>query len=388
MGHDQSLIAELEEAIQSGSKDKRVETLRRITDLFVNDADRFNDQQIDVFDDVLGHLIKRMERKALAELSQRLAPVSNAPVEVIRRLAHDEDVAVAAPILRQSSRLTDDDLIDVANTKKQGHLLAIASRSTVGSHVTDALLRRGDTDVFHKLAENTGAKFSEGGFATLVKRAERDEHLAERVGLRLDVPLALFRELLLRATEAVRERLLWLAGPENREKIQHVLSAISEDTQHEAGLQTERDYTAAHARAAELKAKGELTEAAVLEFAKADCHADLLAALSVMCAAPMALMDALLRSDHREGWLVPCKVAGLDWSTVRAILASRYIARPLADQTIDAARSDYAKLTQAGAGRILRFWQVRQTASKEELPSQVKPLHARARLPLRPALKT
>ncbi len=40
----QSLIAELESAIQSGSNDKRVDTLRRITDLFVADADRFNDQ--------------------------------------------------------------------------------------------------------------------------------------------------------------------------------------------------------------------------------------------------------------------------------------------------------------------------------------------------------
>ena len=372
MDHEQSLIAELEGAIQSGLKDKRVEALRRITDLFVNDADRFNDQQIEVFDDVLGHLIKHVERKALVELSQRLAPVNNAPIEVVKRLARDEDVTIAAPILRQSSRLTDDDLIDVANTKNQGHLLAIASRATVGSHVTDALLRRGDRNVFHKLAENTGAKFSEGGFATLVKRAEMDEHLAEWVGLRLDVPLALFRELLLRATEAVRSRLLSLAGPENRNKIQHVLTVISEDTQHEAGFQTERDYTAAHGRATELKAKGELTDATVLEFAKADRYADLLAALSVMCAAPMGLMEALLRSDHREGWLVPCKVAGLDWSTVRAILGSRYIARPLADQTLDAARNDYSKLSQAGAGRILRFWQVRQTASKQEPPSQLK----------------
>ena len=50
-GH--SLISELEDAIQSGSKDKRVDSLRRITDLFVADANRLNDQQIDVFDDVL-----------------------------------------------------------------------------------------------------------------------------------------------------------------------------------------------------------------------------------------------------------------------------------------------------------------------------------------------
>jgi uncharacterized protein (DUF2336 family) len=208
MSPDNSLIAELEEAIQSGSKDRRVDTLRRITDLFVIDADRFNDLQIAIFDDVLSHLIKRIEGKALAELSHRLAPIDNAPAEAIRLLAHDDEIAVAAPVLTQSHRLTDDDLIDVAAKKTQEHLLAIAARRSVGANVTDALLQRGNRQLFHKLAENAGARFSEKGFATLVKHSEGDEHLAEKVGWRLDLPLALFRELLLRATDAVRSRLL------------------------------------------------------------------------------------------------------------------------------------------------------------------------------------
>ena len=79
MDISQSLIAELEDSIRSGSKDKRIDSLRRITDLFVADADRLNDQQIGVFDDVLGHLIKRIEGKALSELSRRLGPINNAP---------------------------------------------------------------------------------------------------------------------------------------------------------------------------------------------------------------------------------------------------------------------------------------------------------------------
>ncbi len=378
MGQTPSLIAELEVAIQSGSKDKRVETLRRITDLFVADADRFNDQQIEVFDDVLGHLIRRIQGKALAELSQRLAPVNNAPVEVIRRLARDDDVAIAAPVLRQSSRLTDDDLIDIANTKNQGHLVAIAARSAVGPQVTDVLLRRGDRDVFHTLAENAGANFSENGFVTLARHAERDERLAESVGLRLDLPLAIFRQLLLRATEVVRSRLQALADPESRDRIQHVLTDICEDTQHEAGLRKQRDYAVAHARATALKSTGKLNEAAILELARTDHYADLLAALSLMCGAPMTLVEVLLQSDRREGWLIPCKVAGLEWSTVRAILSNRFIARPLSDQALDAARADYFSLSQAGAGRVLRFWQVRRSASQDAVPNGLKPLAAPA----------
>lgn len=56
-----SLIAELEIAIQTGSKSERIDTLRRITDLFLSTQDRLNADQIDVFDNVIGHLVKHME---------------------------------------------------------------------------------------------------------------------------------------------------------------------------------------------------------------------------------------------------------------------------------------------------------------------------------------
>ena len=139
---------------------------------------------------------------ALAELSARLAPVDNAPIEVIRRLARDDEIIVAAPVLSQSARLTTHDLVDIAQTKSQAHLLAISGRAPSWSRsVTDQLLSRGDREVKHKLAKNAGARFSETGFTTLVKSAETDESLAKKVGLRLDLPLRLLRELLLRTAK-------------------------------------------------------------------------------------------------------------------------------------------------------------------------------------------
>jgi uncharacterized protein (DUF2336 family) len=359
----QSLISDLEDAIQSGSKDKRVDSLRRITDLFVADADRLNDQQIDVFDDVLCHLIKRIEGKALEELSRRLAPINQAPSDVVRQLARNDDIAVAAPILTQSTRLTDSDLIEIANTKPQAHLLAISGRSQIGATVTDVLLHRGDRDVFHKLAGNSGANFSENGFATLVKHSERDEQLAEKVGLRLDVPLRLFRELLLRATEAVRAHLMALAGPESREQIQRVLAAIAEDTEHEAGFQNQHDYAQAQAHALAMRAAGELNEAAIFEFAKTGHYADLIAALALICGSPLPLIESLLQNGSREAILVPCKAAGLQWPTVRMIMACRSVSGATSEHDLDAARTDYFKLSQTNAQRVLRFWQVRQTAA-------------------------
>jgi uncharacterized protein (DUF2336 family) len=359
----QSLISELEDAIQSGSKDKRVDSLRRITDLFVADANRLNDQQIEVFDDVLCHLIKRIEGKALEELSRRLAPINQAPSDVVRRLAGNDDIAVAAPILTQSTRLTDSDLIEIAKTKPQPHLLAISGRAKIGATVTDVLLDRGDRDVFHKLAGNSGASFSENGFATLVKQSERDEKLAEKVGLRLDVPLRLFRELLMRATEAVRSRLMALAGPESREQIQRVLAAIAEDAQHEAGFQNQHDYAEAQAHALAMQAAGELNEAAIFEFAKAGRYAEFVAALALLCGAPLPLVESLMQKESREAILVPCKAAGLQWPTVRMIMSCRSVGGAASEHDVESARTDYFKLSQTNAQRVLRFWQVRQTAA-------------------------
>ena len=109
-----SLIAELEDAIQRGSREKRAETLRRVTDLFLSDANRLNDQQIEVFDEVLGRLARNIEEKTLAELSRRLGPVNNAPIEVLRKLARDDSITVAEPVLTQSTRLSSNDLVEIA----------------------------------------------------------------------------------------------------------------------------------------------------------------------------------------------------------------------------------------------------------------------------------
>jgi uncharacterized protein (DUF2336 family) len=365
-----SLITELEDAIESGSKDKRLDSLRRITDLFVSSSDRFNDQQIEVFDDVLGQLIKRVEAKALAELSERLAPIGNAPIDVVRQLAQNDDIAVAEPILTKSTRLSDNDLIEIAKTKTQGHLLAISGRDNIGTSLTDVLLQRGDDQVFHKLAENRGAQFSDDGFLRLVKRSERSEQLAEKVGMRIDLPANLFSQLLARATEAVRTRLLALAGAENRDKIQLVLGAISAEGEREAVAIREQDLTRARERVAAMRDRGELKEAAFFEFARTGHYAEIVAALSVMSGAPVKLMEKLLQSDHFTALLIPCKASGLEWTTVRMLLTCRTVGRRTSAQDLDQASTDYFKLSTSSAQRVLRFWQVRQAASNGNAPGQ------------------
>jgi uncharacterized protein (DUF2336 family) len=357
-----TLLADLEGAINSGSNDRRVETLRRVTDLFLVDAERMSEAQIAVFDDVLCHLIKKIEIKAVAELSARLAPVDNAPIEAIRMLARDDEIAVAGPVLAQSVRLTTDDLIKIVKTKSQAHLLAISGREQVEEAVTDQLLTRGDTAVTHKLAENAGARFSESGFTTLAIRAETDEILTKSVGSRLDLPERVLQELLSKATESVRRWLLSNAPTEAKDEIQRVLAGISERVSREVAAP--RDFTSAHQLALSMQSRGALTEAAIMLFATTQRYEEMVAALSVSCGAPLQLIVALMKSPRSDGLLVPCKAAGFEWPTVTAILKNRIAHHMTSDEELARAKADYQLLSKTNAQRTLRFWQVRTVTAK------------------------
>jgi uncharacterized protein (DUF2336 family) len=112
-----SIIDELEEAVRNGSSAKRVETLRQVTDLFLHDADRLSEEQVRVFDDVLCHLVTRVESRVKAELGARLAPLERAPAAVVERLARDDQIAVAETVLASSTTLTTGTLVDIAKSK-------------------------------------------------------------------------------------------------------------------------------------------------------------------------------------------------------------------------------------------------------------------------------
>src|SRR5271163_2287388 len=200
------LIDELEAALGSGSIDRRIDMLTRVTDLFINGAERFSEDHVGVFDDVMARLVNTIEAKARAKLARRLAPISNAPRHVIHMLAFDDDIEVARSVLAQSERLDDNDLVSAA-IKSQQHLIAIAQRRSLSEAVTDVLVERGDRDVVHAVVKNGGARFSDKGFRVLVNRAAGDDDLTTILGMRGDIPRPHFLVLLEKASSVVRARL-------------------------------------------------------------------------------------------------------------------------------------------------------------------------------------
>ena len=182
-----SLMTELDTALSRASDSQQSSILRRVTDLFLGGAERFSGDHVAVFDDVIFRLIERTEHSALIELSTKLAPIDNAPVNVVIRLSHEDDIAISGPVLEKSDVLTEQTLAEIAKKKGQEHLAAIAGRRRIGETVTDILVDRGDTEVACKVTGNQGARFSEPGFVKLIKRAKNDKTLAAAVAI-VDVP--------------------------------------------------------------------------------------------------------------------------------------------------------------------------------------------------------
>jgi uncharacterized protein (DUF2336 family) len=358
-----SIIAELEDAVRDGTTAKRVQTLRRVTDLFLNDGDRLNDEQVQVFDDVLCLLIARVETRARAELSKRLAPLDYAPFEVIQYLAWDDDISVAGEVLTQSSRLSSEALLEIAGTKGQEHLFAISARDNLPETVTDVIITRGEDKVIRRLAKNATAQFSDDGYSRIVARAEGDDELVEILGLRLDLPAKLLRDLLRRAKDAVRARLLAIAPPAVRDEIRKVLNDIAQ----EGAAAPRRNYGVAEELVKLMKKLNELDDAAVYKFAESGKFDEVTVALAILNDMPIEMIERLMLGPRSDLILIPCRSARLNWPTVETILSKRPMTHAIDEVTLKIAERDYRRLSLETARRTVRFWQLHNRLEKQPM---------------------
>lgn len=361
-----SIIDEVESALRTGSAEKGLATARRVTDLFLSSAGSFDDEQIALFDDVLDRLIGTIELRAIAdmgarialtEISAQLAPIAQAPPSVIRRLANNDEIRIAGPVLQESARLDDGELVKIASSKGEPHLLAVAGRWWLKEIVTDALLARRYPSVSRRLAANPGARVSGHGFTVVVGQAESDPELAVSVGVRVDLPSELRRQLLRSATDAVRARLLSHAPPDLFEEIQSAIAAVTVGVERE--MSGVRDFDGAKRAIANLKATGQLSEATLLGFAIQRRYEETAAALAALSGSTVEVIRPLMQSLRDDGLLVPCKAAQLSWETTAAVLESRFATGAMKPADVAKAQGHFARMTAENARRTLRFWQVR-----------------------------
>jgi uncharacterized protein (DUF2336 family) len=351
------LLDELEAALTSGTNARRIEMLTRITDLFVGGATRYSEDQIGLFDDVMARLVHTIEAKARAKLSHRLAPVANAPVNVVTMLAFDDDIEVARPVLTQSERLDERALVANATSKSQQHLYAIAQRKSLSEAVTDVLVERGDRNVVHSVVKNTGARFSDAGFRVLVTRSAGDDDLAAEVGMRPDIPRQHFLVLLEKASSAVRGRLA-AENPQANTTIEGVVAEVVGGIRNEA-RNASRDFAAANEAVVRQNRIRRIGEAEIYQYARERKFEETAIALSLLCDTPIDVVERALLDPGAEIVLILAKVAGLSSTTTKAILLLRAADRGMSAKDLEQALSSFNRLQPDTARRVLGFFRTR-----------------------------
>jgi uncharacterized protein (DUF2336 family) len=355
-----SLIPGLDEIVRSDDPKRRTEAARQISELFLQGAAKFRPDHVDFFDGVLIDLVPHSELGLRAELAERFSQLANAPSGLVGRLAREDELSVAGPLLRRSPVIDEKLLIEIARLKGQGHLLAMAERSALSSDVTDVIVRRGDRDVVRRAAGNTGARFSQAGYSTLIKRAGQDGVLTLAVGQRADLSDRHLKDLLSGSIDVIRRRLFEVVKPERQDAIKLAMSEISGVPER---LVSRRDFAPAQRTILALHGAGQLNEAALLGFAKAHKYEESIAALSALSAVKLATLDRLISGDRHDPVLILGKVLGLEWATVRALVLLRMGANRVPSPTdIENTRMNFARLMPSSAERVVSFWKTRQSA--------------------------
>jgi uncharacterized protein (DUF2336 family) len=356
----ESLLDELQTTLAHGTVARRVETLRRVTDLFINGAVDYSDQQIGLFDDVFQCLMEHIETSAKALLANRLSTIDSAPPLTIRALAFDDLIEVAAPVLSRSERLDDEVLIETARNKSQAHLMAISTRRVLSGAVTDVLVQRGNEEVVQSTVNNPGAEFSENGFTRLVDRAENDDNLATCLGMRPTIPRHVYLKLLAKASATVRERL----AAANPPLAGDVPTAVREATQRvrSAPSAISRETEIAHALVKSLHEDGRLDEHQVTSFAEAGKFDEANASIAALANVPVAIAENMMVETRAEGVMILAKVSAMSWSTVRAIINMRDSLSGGEPTDLQACKATYERLRPSTAQQVLRFHRMQQSA--------------------------
>ncbi|MFT6462893.1 MAG: hypothetical protein ACJA0Y_002403, partial [Maricaulis maris] len=207
---DMAVISKLNTLVdlaREKSSDRRRTLLREVTDLFFEETPERDSAVSGRFDDVLSALAEQTAVDAREELSQRFSGTPLAPRGLVLKLAQDA-IEVAGPMLSQSSVLSEDDLLSIAEKSGQDHLKAMSKRDAVSERLSDTIVRRGDDETVATLISNDGAQLSRETYETVSERAENSEVLQGPLVKRKDTPNDILADMMLTVRNHLRDHIM------------------------------------------------------------------------------------------------------------------------------------------------------------------------------------
>ena len=369
MSEASSFLRDLDEAVSRGTPESRKRALWHTTDLMITGG--YSDDEIWTFGEVIGRLADEIEVAARVQLSKRLARFDQAPINIIHKLAFDDEIEVAAPILRESEQLEPYALVANVCTKGQSHMLAIAQRKSIDQEVTDVLVTRGNQDVVKSVATNNGARFSDFGFLHMIQRAEGDSILAEQLGLRKDIPRHIFQQLIAKASDDVKKRLAD-ERPDMTDQIQSSVSDVAGELQSKFGPVSRSHFVAKRVVATQHR-QGNLNERSIALYATSHKLDEVTIGLSLLCALPGDVIERALFDKNREMLLILAKALDFSWPTIMALLFLGAKDHRITAKDLKDLESEFGRLNVATSRSVLQFYQSRKNDAAASASAKRQP---------------
>jgi len=369
MSGAKSFLRDLDQAVSRGTAESRIRALWHTTDLMI--TGRYSDDEIWTFGEVIGRLADEIEVAARAQLARRLARFDKAPVNIIHKLAFDDSIDVAGPILQESERLEPYALVANVCTKGQTHLLAISKRESLEETVTDVLVTRGNQEVVNSVATNRGARFSDFGFLHMIQRAEGDSILAEQLGLREDIPRQIFQQLIAKASEDVRKR-LERERPAMVDQIKSTMTDVAGELQSKFGP-VSRSYFVAKRLVTTQHRQGNLNENSISLYARSHKLEEVTIGLSLLCSLPGDVIERAMLDKNRETLLILAKALEFSWATTMALLFLGAKDHRITANELRDLEGEFDRLNVKTSRSVLEFYQSRKNAGDTDAGPKRQP---------------
>jgi len=325
--------------------------LDRTAKLFLCRSGKLSAHQKDLFDHVFVRLIDRVDAESLAKFSQEFAHAKCTLPQVTRRLAFDENEPVALPVLK-SQGITQELLLEVVQSRRPVHSLAIASRYAIDPAVTEALAQCEHASVHHALAENLGAKMSDAGWARLADLSSNDRKLAEKLARRSDLPDPLKRKINAKL-EDLRMRVLHAKPRVMRDQIEDTIA--SNTATGKLSDPEPSELASAQAKMLELNRQGKLKDSTLNRFAVDGEYLQITVALALLTGSPVDVIRSLTASEKIEGLVLACKAARLTWATTSMIVKNRPGLPPVPSGELEKAKETFQSTSLSAAQLTVRF---------------------------------
>ena len=344
---------------QEPSSERRRDLLRGVTNLFFESDDLRGASELGLFDAVLTQLSGEMEEAVRAELAQRMARSSQPPLGLMSRLAQDEAIAVAGPVLRQSEGLSDEVLASVAENQSQDHLRAMSGRTDLTISLTNVIVARGDDETLKTLLANDRAELTRSSHETVVERAVENPDLHEAVVARGSLPPDLLNEMYFVVEARLRDQILARNAELDPGELDAALAAGRKQLASRDGA-LPSDYAEAEKVIRQLHLRGGITPQVLAGYLRNRQTTRFLLALCELADVDFHTARRILDRRDLDALSIVCKAADFDRSlylTFAVLILDRDAnamgrAREYGDL--------YAALPRDAAQRTLRFWRLRR----------------------------